>query len=209
MYTLQLNGEAAWRWREVYWPPRKVFDQLQTSILPLGYRLNESSCDRVGRTVGENVRRFRRRIEAITNGKKRKKNMMLNDATKVCRRIEIHQWLTIGFDKWLILINGLAFKLWKRFAHDGKLKSPKYPKTLWKWENSFQSFSLVASQFLGLSTLARTTVNINPQSSQTLARAKWVREVKTEMRYTGRVKGRHFFFVARSQHVKCPWMKSN
>ena len=40
--------------------------------MPLGYRLTESSRDRVGRTIGENIRRFKRRMETITNGKKRK-----------------------------------------------------------------------------------------------------------------------------------------
>ena len=69
-FTLQMNGEAAWRLREIYWLPQKVFELLQTSIMPLGYRLIESSCDRVGRTIGENIRRFKRRMETITNGKK-------------------------------------------------------------------------------------------------------------------------------------------
>lgn len=72
VFTLQMNGEAAWRLREIYWPPQKVFELFQTSIMPLGYRLTESSRDRVGRTIGENIRRFKRRMETITNGKKRK-----------------------------------------------------------------------------------------------------------------------------------------
>ena len=38
VFILQLNGEAAWRLREIYWPPQKVFELLQTSIMPLGYR---------------------------------------------------------------------------------------------------------------------------------------------------------------------------
>ena len=49
---IQISGEAAWKWREFYWLPRRVFDSLQASILPLGYKRTESSCDRVGRTVG-------------------------------------------------------------------------------------------------------------------------------------------------------------
>ena len=71
VFILQMNGEAALRLREVYWPPQKVFELLQTSIMPLGYKLTESSCNRVGRTIGENIRR---RVETITNGKKGEKN---------------------------------------------------------------------------------------------------------------------------------------
>ena len=40
--------------------------------MPLGYRLTKSSCDRVGRTIGENIRRFKRRMDTITNGIKGK-----------------------------------------------------------------------------------------------------------------------------------------
>ena len=72
VFILQMNGEAALRLREVYWPPQKVFELLQTSIMPLGYKLTESSCNRVGRTIGENIRRIKRRVETITNGKKGK-----------------------------------------------------------------------------------------------------------------------------------------
>ena len=43
LFTLQMNDEAAWRLREIYRPPQKVFELLQTSIMPLGYRLTESS----------------------------------------------------------------------------------------------------------------------------------------------------------------------
>ena len=53
VFILQMNGEAALRLREVYWPPQKVFELLQTSIMPLGYKLTESSCNRVGRTIGK------------------------------------------------------------------------------------------------------------------------------------------------------------
>ena len=73
VFILQMNGEAALRLREVYWPPQKVFELLQTSIMPLGYKLTESSCNRVGRTIGENIRRIKRRVETITNGKKGEK----------------------------------------------------------------------------------------------------------------------------------------
>ena len=71
-FHLQINGEVVWKWREVCWPPRKVFNLLQASILPLGYRLAESACERVGPAIAESIRRFRRKIETISNGKKRK-----------------------------------------------------------------------------------------------------------------------------------------
>ena len=56
-----------------YWLPCRVFDSLQASILPLGYKLNESSCDRVGRAVSEKIRRFKRKMDSITSGKQRQK----------------------------------------------------------------------------------------------------------------------------------------
>ena len=71
-FLLQLNGEVVWKWREVCCPPRKVFTLLQASILPLGYRLTESACERVGHAFAQSIRRFRRKIETISNGKKRK-----------------------------------------------------------------------------------------------------------------------------------------
>ena len=33
VFTLQMNGEAAWRLKEIYWPPQKVFELFQTSIM--------------------------------------------------------------------------------------------------------------------------------------------------------------------------------
>ena len=48
MYYLQLSGEVAYKWREVYWKPRTAFQLLQRSILPLGYQLMESAEERVG-----------------------------------------------------------------------------------------------------------------------------------------------------------------
>ena len=73
VYMIQMSGEAAWKCREFYWMPRRVYDSFQASILPLGYKLNESSCDRVGRTVGENIRKFKRKMDSITSGKQRQK----------------------------------------------------------------------------------------------------------------------------------------
>ena len=73
VYMVQMSGEAAWKCRVFYWLPRRVFDSLQASILPLGYKLNESSCDRVGRAVSEKIRRFKRKMDSITSGKQRQK----------------------------------------------------------------------------------------------------------------------------------------
>ena len=73
VYTVQMSGEAAWKCEVFYWLPRRVFDSLQASILPLGYKLNESSCDRVGRTVSEKIRRFKHKMDSITSGKQRQK----------------------------------------------------------------------------------------------------------------------------------------
>ena len=73
VYIIQMSGEAAWKWRVFYCLPLRVFDLLQASILPLGYKLNESSCDRDGRTVSENIRRFERKMDSITSGKQRQK----------------------------------------------------------------------------------------------------------------------------------------
>ena len=48
MFFIQINGDAIWKWREIYSRPRIEFDLLQQSILPLGHELMESSGDRVG-----------------------------------------------------------------------------------------------------------------------------------------------------------------
>ena len=73
MYYIQLNGEVAYKWREVYWKPRTAFQLLQRSILPLGYQLMASAEERVGRAIGMSIRRFWTKIQTITNGKKRKR----------------------------------------------------------------------------------------------------------------------------------------
>ena len=59
--------------REVYSRPKMVFRLLQHSLLPLGYKLTESSRDRVGKVVAASVRRFWKKIQAITDGKRRKR----------------------------------------------------------------------------------------------------------------------------------------
>lgn len=73
MFHLQINGDAIWKWREVYNRLKIVFGLLQHSLLPLGYKLTESSRDRVGNVVAASVRRFWKKIQAITDGKRRKR----------------------------------------------------------------------------------------------------------------------------------------
>ena len=58
MFHFQLNGEALWRLREVCGLPSTVFQLLQSSILPLGYRLTESAGERVGSALAESIRWF-------------------------------------------------------------------------------------------------------------------------------------------------------
>ena len=72
MFHLQINNDAIWKWREVYSRPKIVFGLLQDSLLPLGYKLTESSRDRVGNVVAASIRRFWKKIQAITDGKRRK-----------------------------------------------------------------------------------------------------------------------------------------
>ena len=72
MFYLQINGEAAFKWRDSYSQPCKVFNLLQRSILPLGYKLMASAEERVGKAFSESIRRFWRKIQTIKNGNKRK-----------------------------------------------------------------------------------------------------------------------------------------
>lgn len=65
MFYLQINGEAAFKWRDSYGQPCKVFNLLQRSILPLGYQLMASAEERVGKAFSESIRRFWRKIQAI------------------------------------------------------------------------------------------------------------------------------------------------
>ena len=55
MFHFQLNVEAVWRWREVCGQPSTVFELLESSVLPLGYRLAESARERVGRAFAESI----------------------------------------------------------------------------------------------------------------------------------------------------------
>ena len=73
MFHLQINGETIWKWREVYGHSSVLFDLLQRSILPLGYELKELSRERVDNATVVNIKRFWQKIQATTNGKKRKR----------------------------------------------------------------------------------------------------------------------------------------
>ena len=83
MFYLQINGEAAFKWRDSYGQPCKVFNLLQRSILPLGYQLMASAEERVGKAFSESIRRFWRKIQAIKNGNKRK-------------QLKAETWLTLA-----------------------------------------------------------------------------------------------------------------
>ena len=72
MFRLQVRGEALWKWKDVC-KAGTLFELLQASILPLGYQLHDSACERVGDVVARSVRRFREKLQSSTNGKKRKK----------------------------------------------------------------------------------------------------------------------------------------
>ncbi|CAH3178545.1 unnamed protein product, partial [Porites lobata] len=63
MFHLQIHGEK----------PATVFDLLQVSVKPLGYQFEESARDGIGHSIAESIRRFWRRIQATTDGKRRKK----------------------------------------------------------------------------------------------------------------------------------------
>ena len=83
MFHIELNGETVWRMREFCGQPSKVFAILQSSILPLGYRLAESARERVGSALAESIRRFWRKIQDSKNTKKRK-------------QIRTETWLKLG-----------------------------------------------------------------------------------------------------------------
>ena len=83
-FRLQINGEALWHWREVRGKPSTAFDVLQASISHLGYQLEESARDRVGRAIATNIRNFWRKIDGISNSKNRK-------------RVRASKWVTVSF----------------------------------------------------------------------------------------------------------------
>ena len=72
-YILQVNGEELWKWRE-FSLVQMAFDLVQNSIWYLGYQLETSSQDCVGHAAAKNIRKFKRKRERITNGKKKEKD---------------------------------------------------------------------------------------------------------------------------------------
>ena len=73
MFCLQINREVVWESRKVYSYPGMTFYLLQRSILTLGYQLSQSSGESVGIAVAASIRRFCQKVQAITNGKIRKR----------------------------------------------------------------------------------------------------------------------------------------
>ena len=68
--------------------------RLQVSVKPLGYQFKEPARDRIGRAIAESIRRFRRKIQATADGKRRKKlelRLGLNCLLNQRRSISIKQ----------------------------------------------------------------------------------------------------------------------
>ena len=72
MFSLQVNGEVLWKWKDISGNPGTAFALIQRSLQPLGYQLEDASRDRVGHALASAIRKFRRKMESITNGKKGK-----------------------------------------------------------------------------------------------------------------------------------------
>ena len=72
MFSLQVNGEVLWKWKDISGNPGTAFALIQRSLQPLGYQLEDALRDRVGHALASAIRKFRRKMESITNGKKRK-----------------------------------------------------------------------------------------------------------------------------------------
>ena len=68
MFHLQLSGEALWKWRDVC-TPGTLFELLQASILPLGYQLHDSACERVEMLSPEALDDFGKSYKAVRTGK--------------------------------------------------------------------------------------------------------------------------------------------
>ena len=93
-FHLQIHGEEVYRCREICGKPATVFDLLQVSVKPLGYQFKEPARDRIGRAIAESIRRFRRKIQATADGKRRKKlelRLGLNCLLNQRRSISIKQ----------------------------------------------------------------------------------------------------------------------
>ena len=87
-------GEEVYRCREICGKSATVFDLLQVSVKPLGYQFKEPDRDRIGRAIAESIRRFRRKIQATADGKRRKKlelRLGLNCLLNQRRSISINQ----------------------------------------------------------------------------------------------------------------------
>ena len=82
MFHLQVCGEALWKWRDVC-RPGTLFELLQASILPLGYQLHDSACERIADVLARSVRRFREKVQSSRNGNKRK-------------RLKAETWIKLG-----------------------------------------------------------------------------------------------------------------
>ena len=63
-----------------------AFKLLQTSIQPLGYQLEEDSRDHVGEALASHLQKFRRKMDCITNGKKKRK------------RLRSESWMKLGIN---------------------------------------------------------------------------------------------------------------
>lgn len=72
MFSLQVNSEVLWKWKDISGNPGTAFALIQRSLQPLGYQLEDASRDRVGHALASAIRKFRRKVESIRNGKKRK-----------------------------------------------------------------------------------------------------------------------------------------
>ena len=58
MFHLQVCGEALWKWRDVC-RPGTLFELLQASILPLGYQLHDSACERFADVLARSGKRYK------------------------------------------------------------------------------------------------------------------------------------------------------
>ena len=51
MFSLQVNGEVLWKWKDISGNPGSGFALIQRSLQPLGYQLENASQDRVGHAL--------------------------------------------------------------------------------------------------------------------------------------------------------------
>jgi len=67
-----VNGKVLWKWKDISGNPGMAFALIQRSLQPLGYELDDASPDRIGHAFTSAIRKFRRKMDGITNGKKGK-----------------------------------------------------------------------------------------------------------------------------------------